>query len=221
MSAQLARAVRKCDRIPVPRCGEGISHSVLVDVLACYAYAADDTGHVPNGISLKALCKSTRGKSPATIRRAQAYLTATGWLKKVAIGGGARRTHYRVSTKRLLKNWPPTRLTGKRPPSRHETGAYQRKFLSGSTGPKVLPYTPPTNGASPQAGEDECTHGFTTACLADGTPKCPSCRSQLNSSRGGDHLVQPATEPRNGSAARNRQAGRVHRAHRRGRRARR
>jgi DNA-binding transcriptional MocR family regulator len=113
--------------------------------------------------------------SVATIHRAERYLLEHGYIERVRRGGGRVSTHWRIVVEKLA------------PPSPSHAPA------APAPSPNDTPTAPPrpSRWSWPKSRPPQSTivtsicdeHGGDGSTLADGTPRCPQCRTRRGTMR--------------------------------------
>ena len=106
--------------------------------------------------------------SVATIHRAERYLVEHGYIERVRVGGGRSSTRWRVLVEKLAEAAPntATQSSSDTPPAPK------------TPRPSRWPWTKPRHPASTIVTSICDEHGGDGGTLADGTPRCPQCRSR-------------------------------------------
>ena len=169
------------DAAPLPRC-PGVSTRALRSALRMMCRIAQNDGTMRYGLrasKLAILCEY----SMATIHRAERVLVEHGYIERVRLGGGRVSTHWRIVVDKLA------------PPAEHLPEPSKQRATSplGPPRPHRWPWTNMRRPTSTVVTSICAEHGGDGGTLADGTPRCPQCRS-----RRGPPGVETSPHHRNG-----------------------
>lgn len=176
MTAALAYLV---DRVELPA-ERGVSVRTCRAVLRTLARIAGPDGEFRWGCrvsKLAILCEV----STSTIKRAERYLVAHGFIERAQVGGGRASTRWRILLDRL-GNAPESTAAPQQRPSSPPSSNPQRVRREPAQKQRFLPPWPKRpqrgrSGMSPSPLELCSQHGSAGGTLSDGiTPRCPSCR---------------------------------------------
>ncbi len=186
MTAALASAV---DALGLPA-SPGVSHRAVRSVLRYMARIAFEAGEFRWGLGTTKVSERT-DYSPATVKRARAFLVAHGLVERVQAGGGRSSTHWRICVERLRpasRSGSPAGVSGQ--PDRPEPGqGHQHKVVRQWDSRKLRrphPAADPPATRPFRAGVPLwlCEHGGEEGALPDGQPRCPLAPSRYSSPYG-------------------------------------
>ena len=165
----------------------GLSPRAVRTVFRVYCRLADASGNFKYGIRGSKLAELAE-YSLATVRRAQRYLVERGFLERVQVGGGRASTRWRIILARLGFGGEPADEPANPGHSSVGQSTQEPRQPDTAQGPARKTFTRLLGapvGMSP-APASVCTdHGSEGGFLADGRPRCPSCRRLTSTTKHG------------------------------------
>ena len=168
MAAALMTYVHHVELPPEP----GLSPRALRSILGVYCRIAQSDGSFRYGLRGSKVA-ALADYSLATVRRAQRYLVAHGFLERVQQGGGRASTRWRVVLDRLgVRHASSDELTPQTSSPDTAHGHSHRLFS------RMLGGGSRQDGPSPPVHET-CEHGSRAGLMPSrGVPWCPQCRQR-------------------------------------------